>query len=64
MIVSNLQRNAEMAKRLIAEAVGRIPAERGCPCGSALSNAIITSPGAIPAELKRELAPLVGKYVK
>jgi 5'-methylthioadenosine phosphorylase len=64
MIVSNLLANAEMAKRLIAEAVERIPAERACSCGCALSAAIITSPDAIPAHLKRELAPLIGKYVK
>ncbi len=64
MIVANLMANADMAKRLIAEAVGRVPAERSCSCGSALATAIITSPEAIPADLKRELAPLVGKYVK
>ncbi|OFW62553.1 MAG: hypothetical protein A2Y74_09060 [Actinobacteria bacterium RBG_13_63_9] len=64
MIVSNLQRNAKMAKRLTAEAVGRVPAERGCACASALSTAIITSPDAIPAETKRDLAPIIGKYVK
>ncbi len=64
MIVSNLTANAQMAKRLIAEAVERVPAERGCSCGSALATAIITSPDSIPADVKRELAPLIGKYVK
>jgi 5'-methylthioadenosine phosphorylase len=64
MIVANLMANSEMAKRLIAEAVERVPAERGCSCGSALATAIITAPEAVPAELKRELAPLIGKYVK
>src|SRR4030042_1640689 len=37
MIVSNLQSNAEMAKRLIAEAVGRVPAERGCGGGGGVA---------------------------
>jgi 5'-methylthioadenosine phosphorylase len=64
MIVSNLMANAEMAKLLIAEAVEQVPTERGCSCGRALSTAIITSPDAIPADLKRELAPLIGKYIK
>jgi 5'-methylthioadenosine phosphorylase len=64
MIVSNLMANAELAKLSIAEAVGRVPEERGCSCASALSTAIITSADAIPAGLKRELAPLIGKYVK
>jgi 5'-methylthioadenosine phosphorylase len=64
MIVSNLTTNVDMAKRIIAEAVGRVPVERGCACGGALSTAIITSPAAIPEEIKTELAPLIGKYVK
>ena len=64
MIVGNLMANAEMAKRLIAEAVGRVSEERKCSCGSALEAAIITNPEAIPARLKQELAPLIGKYVK
>jgi len=64
MIVANLMANAEMAKKLIAEAVGRVPAVRGCSCASALATAIITSPDAIPADIKQELAPLIEKYVK
>jgi 5'-methylthioadenosine phosphorylase len=63
MIVANLLQNAEVAQRLIAEAVGGVPTARGCTCGSALATAIITHPGAISAETKRDLAPLIGKYV-
>lgn len=63
MIVSNLSQNALMAQRLVAEAIGRVPSERSCSCGSALASAIITSREAIPAETKRELAPLIGKYL-
>jgi 5'-methylthioadenosine phosphorylase len=64
MIVANLTANAEMAKRLIADAVERVSPERTCTCGSALAAAIITSPDAIPAAVKRELAPLIDKYIK
>lgn len=64
MIVANLLRNAEMGQKLIAEAVGRVPEERGCACASALAAAIITSPDAIPADTKRDLAPIIGKYVR
>jgi 5'-methylthioadenosine phosphorylase len=63
MIVANLLRNAEVAQQLIAEAVGRVPVERGCTCGSALATAIITSPDAISEQTKRDLAPIIGKYV-
>jgi len=64
MIVSNLIRNAETAQRLIAEAVARMPEARTCPCASALATAIITDPAAIPDETKRDLAPIIGKYVR
>jgi 5'-methylthioadenosine phosphorylase len=63
MIVANLLRNAETAQQLIAEAVERVPAERGCVCADALAAAIITSPGAIPEDTKRDLAPIIGKYI-
>jgi 5'-methylthioadenosine phosphorylase len=64
MIVSNLLKNAETAQRLVAEAVAHVPAERGCPCASALASAIITSPDAIPDATRRDLAPIVGRYVR
>jgi 5'-methylthioadenosine phosphorylase len=63
MIIANSLQNAETAQRLIAEAVARVPAERGCLCANALASSIITSPEAIPAERKRDLAPIVGKYL-
>lgn len=64
MIVGNLTKNAELAKALIAEAVERVPEGRSCLCANALSTALITSPEAIPEDLKRELAPIIDKYVK
>ena len=63
MIVANLMQNAANAQRVIAAAIDRLPFERTCECASALKYAIITRPEAIPADIKRELAPLVGKYL-
>jgi 5'-methylthioadenosine phosphorylase len=63
MIVANLIQNAANAQRVIAEAVARLPFQRTCECASALKHAIITRPDAVPAGVKRELAPLVGKYL-
>jgi 5'-methylthioadenosine phosphorylase len=63
MIVANLTANAKTAQHVIAEAVGRLPIERTCECAHALKYGIITRPDAIPAAVKRDLAPLIGKYV-
>ena len=64
MVVETLQANAATAQRTIAELVPRLPIERGCECAAALAAAIITRPEAIPEQVRAELAPLIGKYVR
>jgi 5'-methylthioadenosine phosphorylase len=64
MIIANLTQNAKTAQAIIAEAVGRLPFERTCECASALKFGIITRPDAIPDATRRELAPIVGKYLQ
>jgi 5'-methylthioadenosine phosphorylase len=63
MIIANLMENARTAQQVIASAAGMLPFERTCECASALKHAIITRPEAVPADVKRELAPIIGKYV-
>ena len=63
MIIANLTQNARTAQQVIAAAVGQLPFARICECASALAHAIITRPDAIPDAARRELAPLVGKYL-
>jgi 5'-methylthioadenosine phosphorylase len=64
MVVATLLQNAKTAQQLIAEAVANVPRERTCGCATALASAIITRPEMIPADVKRELAPLIGKYLQ
>jgi 5'-methylthioadenosine phosphorylase len=63
MIIANLTQNAVTAQRVIAGTIERLDGERTCACGQALATAIITRPDAVPAALKRDLAPIVGKYL-
>jgi 5'-methylthioadenosine phosphorylase len=63
MVVSNLTTNAATARRILAEAVRRLPVERRCECPRALQTAIITRPEAVAPEVKRALAVLLGKYL-
>jgi 5'-methylthioadenosine phosphorylase len=63
LIVATLMQNARTAQEVIAAAVARLPFERTCECARALEHAIITRPDAIPAAVKQELAPIVGKYL-
>jgi 5'-methylthioadenosine phosphorylase len=63
MIVANLTQNATTAQRIIAGAVERLPFARTCECASALKHALITRPEAVPEQTRRDLAPLVGRYL-
>ncbi len=63
MIVANLMKNAAMAKAIIAKAVPQIPAEPNWPCHSALKDAIMTDKKLWPAKTKRELGPIIAKYL-
>jgi len=64
MVVANLHKNVDTAKRIIAAVVPHIPRERTCACARALENAIMTRPELIPAETKAELSLFIGKYLK
>jgi 5'-methylthioadenosine phosphorylase len=64
LIVANLMQNAVTAQRSIAEAVGRLSVARTCACKDALATAIITRPEYVPEQTKKELAIIIGKYMK
>ena len=63
VILDTMRRNVDTAKSIIKLAVGRIPEKRDCPCATALEIAIVTDPKAIPAEQKKKLGLLIGKYI-
>ena len=63
MIIATLKQNAVTAQQVVANAVARLPVDRGCECAAALGSAIITRPDLIPSDVKRDLAPIIGKYV-
>lgn len=61
-IIQNLTKNAENACKLVGRVVKQMPQERTCKCGSALKHAIITDRASIPADTKKKLELLIGKY--
>jgi 5'-methylthioadenosine phosphorylase len=62
-LLGNLTANAELAGRIVHDAVERIPAARGCKCGDTLSHAIITARDRIPAETLERLGPILARHV-
>jgi 5'-methylthioadenosine phosphorylase len=64
MIIANLLKNAARAKAIIAQAIPRIPSEPGWTCHEALRSAIMTDKKYWPAKTKKELAPILAKYLR
>jgi 5'-methylthioadenosine phosphorylase len=63
MIIANLMKNAALAKDIVKHVIASIPAAPGWPCHDALRNAIMTDKKLWPAKTKKELAPIIGKYI-
>ncbi|HEX5082932.1 MAG TPA: S-methyl-5'-thioadenosine phosphorylase [Blastocatellia bacterium] len=64
MIIEYLNKNSANAQVIIRDAVRRLATTpRDCKCAAALRHAILTQPAAIPAETKKKLAAIIGKYV-
>lgn len=66
LVIRNLERNAEQARRIILDALPDIPQIPGCSCGchQALKNAILTDRALWPAKTRRELRPLLRPYLE
>ena len=64
MIVRTLQQNTALAQQAIRLLAPRLAAgERLCHCQDTLATALITQRDLVPEELKKKLAPIVGKYL-
>jgi len=63
MVIENLRRNAEMAKRIIAKSIPQIPTKANWPAHDALHNAIMTDRKLWPAKTIKSLGPILSKYL-
>jgi len=63
LVISNLHRNADMAKKIIARAISQIPGQPDWPCHSALRHAILTDKKFWPRKTVAELKPILAKYL-
>ncbi len=63
MVIENLNKNIEMAKKLIKKVIPRLSGERDCQCKNALKYAIITDKKIIPEVTKKKLDIIIGKYI-
>ncbi len=64
MIIQNLCKNVDMAKRIVKTVLNKLEDKRTCICASALKDSIVTRPEAIPQKTKKDLELIIGKYLK
>ncbi len=62
-ILKVLAANVDLARRTVADVAKALPDRSHCGCARALEYAIITDRAVIPAQVKRDLAPIAGKYL-
>ncbi len=62
-VIETMNRNVDMAKKIVETAVPRIPETRDCGCASAMQYGVMTAPEAIPAATKEKLKDIIGKYI-
>jgi 5'-methylthioadenosine phosphorylase len=63
-VLAVMKKNIETSKDMIREAVRVLPEVRLCGCGESLRNTIMTPEKLIPLRTKRDLTPIIGKYIK
>lgn len=64
MIIRILNQNTSIAQQALTELVKDLADKpRTCSCGDALANAIVTAPDMVPNAIRRDLAPLIGRYL-
>jgi 5'-methylthioadenosine phosphorylase len=63
-ILRILGQSTKTARKIIREAVQDLPQERSCPCANAVERALLTSKKLIPEKTKKDLEPIIGKYIK
>ncbi len=63
MVIQNLTKNIDNAKKIIVELVKNLPQKRECSCKNALQYAIITDKKLIPEKTRKDLKIIIGKYL-
>jgi 5'-methylthioadenosine phosphorylase len=62
MVIANLLKNVDNAKRVIRAFVKGLDSSRTCGCGSSLQHALVTDKKRVPEKLKKDLDLIIGKY--
>lgn len=62
-VLAIIKQNVSVARDIIKEAVSSLAAAPGCECGESLKFAIMTDRSMIPEQTRKDLEPILGKYL-
>ncbi len=62
-VLEIIKQNVAMARDIIKQAARALSAGSSCPCGEALKFAIMTDRALIPDQTRKDLEPIIGKYL-
>ncbi|MFQ5902360.1 MAG: S-methyl-5'-thioadenosine phosphorylase, partial [Candidatus Binatia bacterium] len=62
-VLAILKENVQLAQHIIRRSIEYFPEGRSCKCATSLKDAIITERARIPKKTRRDLKPIVGKYL-
>src|SRR5918999_4874300 len=62
-VLAVLRQNVDVAQKTIRQVLKNLSPSRSCGCSSALGSAIITEKSKIPKKVRRDLRPIIGKYL-
>jgi len=62
-VLAIIKQNVAMARNIIKGAVSSLSSATACSCGGALQFAIMTDPSLIPEQTRKDLDPIIGKYL-
>ena len=62
-VIGHLVANAELAKKLVAKAISKIPSEPNWPEHQSLDNALVTDKALWPPQTVENLRPIIGRFL-
>ncbi|MFH0855709.1 MAG: S-methyl-5'-thioadenosine phosphorylase [Candidatus Omnitrophota bacterium] len=63
MILDNLNKNIENSKKILSSVIKGISGKSPCRCCESLKYAIVSDRSLIPAQIKKDLSIIIGKYI-
>ncbi len=62
-VLTIIKQNVDMARNIIKQAVSSLSSVPRCKCGESLKFAIMTDHSLIPEQTRKDLEPIIGKYL-